>query len=186
MPIVLIIVGLAVAVGIGSYFLRPEEPATTGETELVVELPAEEPASEGPTSSDDTGGTPTQVAPTTPVVTPAPTTPAAEPAPVTITTVYADGAHAATAPYTAPNNARHNVAVTLTLKDDVVTAANVTYSGDKVETSSNYQSRFSNAYQAQVIGKKLDSIQLSRVGGASLTSNAFNAAVSQIKSSARN
>mgnify|MGYP000950687822 CR=1 FL=1 len=59
------------------------------------------------------------------------------------------------------------MAVTLTLKGDIVTASSITYGGDKVGESSQYQNRFMNAYQAQVIGKKLDSIKLSRVSGAS-------------------
>ncbi len=188
MPIVLIVVGLAVAVGLGSYFFRPDETANQ-ESDLVIEVPAEETPIEMPVEvpadevieAPETTSTPTSPTPATtpsPVVTPAP-------APVPATT-YQNGTFSATAPYTAPGNAKHNVAVSLTLSGDIVTGATVSYSGDKVDTSTYYQNRFSNVYQAQVIGKKLDSISLSRVGGASLTSNAFNNAVNQIKASAKN
>ncbi len=179
MPIVLIVVGLAVAVGLGSYFFRPDETANQG-NDLVVEVPAEETPIEMPVE------VPADEVIETETVTETPTIPSPTPSVPTPVTVYENGTFSATAPYTAPGNAKHNVAVSLTLSGDIVTGATVSYSGDKVDTSTNFQNRFSNAYQAQVIGKKLDSISLSRVGGASLTSNAFNNAVNQIKASAKN
>ncbi len=42
------------------------------------------------------------------------------------------------------------------------------------------------AYESQVIGKKLDAIKLSRVGGASLTTGGFNDALAKVKSVATN
>ncbi len=76
--------------------------------------------------------------------------------------------------------------VTLTLKGDVVTASSIVYGGDKVGESTKYQNRFMAAYESQVIGKKLDSIKLSRVGGASLTTNGFNDALAKVKVAAVN
>ncbi len=108
------------------------------------------------------------------------------PTPTTPTTAYANGAHSVTTSYTAPGNANHTMAVTLTLKDDIVTASTITFGGDKVGESSKYQSRFMGAYESQVIGKKLDAIKLSRVGGASLTTGGFNDAVAKVKATAAN
>lgn len=198
MPIVLIIIGLAIAVGLGGYFLRPEEIVTPAEvTELPATpevtdgttVPAEEgddattsatvPAEEGdaPTPTTPVAGTPTKPAtPSTPT-TPTPTTPA---------TTYADGAHTANITYRAPENSNHTMAMTLTLKGDIVTASSIIFGGDKVGESSQYQNRFMKAYEAQVIGKKLDAIKLSRVGGASLTTGGFNNALAKIKASATN
>ncbi len=205
MPIVLIIIGLAVAIGLGGYFLRPEEVITqVDNTELSTStemtdgatVPAEEgddattsgnvPAEEGdaPDPTTPVAGTPTKPAtPATPATPSTPTTPVTPAAPAT---AYTDGAHTANITYRAPENSNHTMAVTLTLKGDIVTASSITYGGDKVGESSKYQNRFMSAYQSQVIGKKLDAIKLSRVGGASLTTNGFNDAVAKIKASATN
>ncbi|MFN3692612.1 MAG: hypothetical protein ACK4SL_00760 [Candidatus Paceibacteria bacterium] len=199
MPIVLIIIGLAVAIGLGGYFLRPEETVTPIEETA---LPANPEVTDGttvPTEEGDdatTGNnvpaeagdapTPTAVA-DTPAATPAtPSTPTTPTTPAAPATIYADGAHTANITYRAPENSNHTMAVTLTLKGDIVTATSITYGGDKVSESSKYQSRFMSAYQSQVIGKKLDAIRLSRVGGASLTTGGFNEAVAKIKASAAN
>jgi len=190
MPLVLIVVGLAVAVGLGSYFFRPE--TTNQGSDLVIEVPTEETPIEIPveetvvTSPENEMSAETSNTATNPTPAPAPAATTPTPAPAPAAAEYRNGTFEATAPYTAPGNARHNVILSLTLQNDVVTAATVSYSGDKVDTSSNYQRRFDNAFQAQVIGKNIDTVSLSRVGGASLTSNAFNAAVAQIKTSARN
>jgi hypothetical protein len=199
MPIVLIIIGLAVAIGLGGYFLRPEETvAPVAETELPATpqsadnnmMPTDDgntanvPAEDGDSAEASTnvpaedGDAPV---PTTPVST-KPTTPT----PATPATTYADGTRTVNTSYIAPGNANHTMTVTLALKGDIVTASSIVYGGDTVDTSKNYQSKFMAAYQSQVIGKKLDSIKLSRVGGASLTSNAFNDAVAKVKAAATN
>ncbi len=199
MPIVLIIIGLAVAIGLGGYFLRPEEVVTPVE---ITELPATPEAIDGgtvPTEAGDdamttgnvpaeendtpTPTTPVAGAPTTPTTPSAPTLPST---PTTPATAYKDGSYTVNTGYRAPGNANHTMAVTFTVKNDIVTATSIVYGGDKVDQSSNYQSRFGNTYQSQVIGKKLDGIKLSRVGGASLTSNAFNDAVAKVKVAAQN
>ncbi len=196
MPIVLIIVGLAIAIGLGGYFLRPEEVVTpVAETEL----PATPEVADGttvPTEEGDTAETATNVpaeegdapTPTTPVAgTPTtPTTPTTPAAPTTPATVYADGTKTVNTTYRAPENSNHTMTVTLTLKGDVVTASSIVYGGDKVGESTKYQNRFMAAYESQVIGKKLDSIKLSRVGGASLTTNGFNDALAKVKAAAAN
>jgi uncharacterized iron-regulated membrane protein len=190
MPIVLIIIGLAVALGLGSYFFRPEAVVTP---DIITEVPATEENTDGtttePEAGDDAetkGNVPPEdgdaPAPTTPVAT-TPTTPTT---PTAAATAYADGAHTVNTSYTAPGNNNHTMAVTLTLKGDVVTASTITFGGAKVEESSKYQSRFMDAYESQVIGKKLDAIKLSRVGGASLTTGGFNDALAKVKSVATN
>jgi hypothetical protein len=188
MPIVLIIVGLAVAIGLGGYFLRPEEVVTPAE---ITELPVTQETANGttvtaedgddavanesvPAEADDSPIEPKVTTPTTPD---SPTTPAS---------VYADGAKTVNTTYVAPGNANHTMTVTLTLKGDVVTASSITFGGDKVGESSKYQNRFMSAYQSQVIGKKLDTIKLSRVGGASLTTGGFNDAIAKVKAAAAN
>ncbi len=140
MPIVLIIIGLAVALGLGSYFFRPEAVVTP---DIITEVPATEENTDGtttePEAGDDAetkGNVPPEdgdaPAPTTPVAT-TPTTPTT---PTAAATAYADGAHTANTSYTAPGNNNHTMAVTLTLKGDVVTASTITFGGAKVEESS--------------------------------------------------
>jgi hypothetical protein len=82
--------------------------------------------------------------------------------------------------YLTPARTNHTIDVTLTVEAGVVTAADVVY--DKGDGFSNpNQERFDGAFEAEVIGKPLSEISLSRVGGASLTSEAFNQAVAEIR-----
>jgi hypothetical protein len=74
--------------------------------------------------------------------------------------------------------------VSLTLVNDTVTDSTVTF-GKSSGTTANYQSRFAADYKSQVVGKSLDSINLSRVGGASLTTKGWNDAQAQIETQAK-
>jgi hypothetical protein len=198
MPIVIIIIGLAIAVGVGGYFLRPQA-VTSPEPEAVPEIrdadtaPDEagdnalERESVPPEAGDNPTGTPEPVLPAVSnedVLESAPvnTEATAEPA----SSVYNNGSYDINTSYLAPNRANHTVAVSFTLTNDVVTAAKISFGGDEVATSKGYQNKFVAAYESQVIGKKLDNIKLSRVGGASLTSNAFNDAIAKVKVAAKN
>jgi cytoskeletal protein RodZ len=89
--------------------------------------------------------------------------------------------YSAEATYQTPDRAPHNIAVTLNIKDGVVIDANVVYEEGVIEKQTGYQKRFEGVYKAEVIGKSISEIALSRVGGASLTSQAFNEAVAKIK-----
>lgn len=61
---------------------------------------------------------------------------------------------------------------TVTVDGGIVTAASAQYiSGDHEDQR--YQSRFSNSIASAVVGKKLSDISLDVVGGASLTTEAF-------------
>ena len=82
--------------------------------------------------------------------------------------------------YLTPARTNHKIDVSLTVEDGIVTAADVIYDGGEGFSNPN-QERFDGAFEAQVVGKSLDSISLSRVGGASLTSEAFNQAVVAIR-----
>ncbi|MCU0677979.1 MAG: hypothetical protein MUF19_00120 [Candidatus Pacebacteria bacterium] len=193
MPIVLIVIGLAIAVGVGSYFLRPEDTVTpptseiptneSGTTEVTEvrdaeTVPAEtgDDALTGSNVPEEPGDSPTSV----------PAVSAPEAATPETTTAYNDGTYAINTSYLAPNRANHTVAVSFTLADDIITGANISFGGDDVATSKGYQAKFVAAYESQVIGKKLDDVQLSRVGGASLTTGAFNDALAKVKVAAQN
>ena len=84
-----------------------------------------------------------------------------------------------TGTYLTPARTSHEMTVSLTLENGVVAAAAIVYDGGEGFSNAN-QERFDAAYKAEVIGKPLTEISLSRVGGASLTSQAFNEAVAKI------
>jgi uncharacterized protein with FMN-binding domain len=95
---------------------------------------------------------------------------------------YADGVYDATASYFTPNNTEHVIDVSLTIADGVVAGVEVVYDGSSAKTPNH--SRFDAAVAGDVVGVPLDDVQLSRTGGASLTSEAFNEAVDTIKQDA--
>lgn len=150
-------------------------------------VPATEPvASTAPASAPpDTSGTASSK-PATPVSTPAPvTTPVATPAPVqhTNTSGYADGTYKATTNYRTPGSIE-SVAVTLSLSHGVVSGVSISQSAADHD-SRRYQAAFASSYQQYVVGKSITSLNLSRVSGASLTSEAFDNALSQIRAEAK-
>ena len=85
----------------------------------------------------------------------------------------------AEASYFTPRRTNHDIGVTLTLEGAIITAANVTYDGGAAVTPSH--GAFDATYGAAVIGQNINTVSLSRVGGASLTSDAFNDAVADIR-----
>jgi uncharacterized protein with FMN-binding domain len=95
---------------------------------------------------------------------------------------YADGTYTATGGYNSPGGAQ-KINVSVTIKDGVVTDSSVT-EGSSDGESQEYQERFISNYKSQVVGKKVDDINLSRVAGSSLTPIGFNNALDQIKDKA--
>lgn len=85
----------------------------------------------------------------------------------------------ATASYLTPKRTEHDIAVTLEIKDNIIVGADVTYDGGEAATPAH--SGFDGAYATEVIGADISEVTLSRVGGASLTSDAFNEAVADIR-----
>lgn len=82
--------------------------------------------------------------------------------------------------YLTPARTTHDMAVTLTIDENgVVTDASIVYdNGDGFSNS--HQERFDGEFRSVVIGQALTDIELSTVAGASLTTAAFNEAVTKI------
>ena len=99
-----------------------------------------------------------------------------------VTGPYTDGTYEASGSYTNPHGTE-TVDVTITLEDDVITAVEVVGHGTDPNTE-NYQGQFIAGIEAEVVGKNIDEISVDRVGGSSLTSGGFNAAVEEIKADA--
>lgn len=95
---------------------------------------------------------------------------------------YADGTYTATGGYTAPSG-QEEVEVELTLEGDTVTAVTVTPTATDRQAAG-FQQQFADGIAAEVVGKDIDSLDVSRVAGSSLTSGGFNAAVDAIKAEA--
>ena len=182
MPIILIFVGIITALGVGSFvFLSKPQDTSVEVVTPVAQIENNIASNTSPTTTPVAN--PDLVTNTSPATTPEPIPIA--PVSVTPKTTYKDDIYTVTTSYTAPSRTTHKVTATLKIVNDVVTEARVNFSGEKAETSSQYQNSFSQNYQSEVVGKKLDSISLSRVGGASLTTGAFNKAFVQVKAQAR-
>lgn len=156
MPIVVAVLGIIIVVLGAVFFLSPEPTTTPTDTVATEEANRTEEmqATEETSVSSDPNPSPDTAL-----------------APETVTE---------SATYLTPARVEHKVTVTLTLEGDVVTAANVLYNDLETYSDPN-QELFDTAYEPLVIGKSLDEISLSRVGGASLTTGAFNDALAKIK-----
>ena len=183
MPIILVVIGLIAALGLGGYFWNAYEVAENDITPVVATT-AE--VTSTPTETEPETVPTTPAAPTATPVAEASTKPTApiEPIPSVLTTVYKDADYSVSVTYKAPDQLEHGVTVKLTLKGDIVTASDVIFAKAEGATA-NYQKNFAATYKTQVIGKSLDRINLARVGGASLTSNAWNNAKAQIAAQAK-
>lgn len=96
---------------------------------------------------------------------------------------YADGTYTATGDYISPAGPSQ-VTVEITLTDDEVTAVTVTPLSTNA-TAKGFQTQFANGIADVIVGRDVDTLEVSRVGGSSLTSGGFNDAIEQIKAEAR-
>jgi uncharacterized protein with FMN-binding domain len=101
----------------------------------------------------------------------------------TTNATYKDGTYTASGSYQSPGGTE-TVDLTVTLKGNVITDTNLV-NHPATRDSQDYQSRFIDGYKSLVVGKKIDTVSLSRVSGSSLTSGGFNQALDKIKSDAK-
>ena len=104
---------------------------------------------------------------------------------MTADVVYQNGTYTSNITYRLPNGGSHDMEVILTLEEDTVTEMTIHYDGDRSGGSTPNQERFNQAAAPLVVGQKVDTIALSRVGGSSLTTGGFNDALEEIKGQAR-
>jgi uncharacterized protein with FMN-binding domain len=113
----------------------------------------------------------------------APTTQAATSAPATAAAgSYQDGTYSADGNYVSPNGTE-TVGVQLTLAGGSVSDVVITPHPSNPNTKK-FQGEFASGIKAQIVGKQLDEIKVSKVAGSSLTSGGFNQAVEKIKADA--
>ena len=95
---------------------------------------------------------------------------------------YNNGTYTANATYFTPKRVQHNISVSVTINNDIITDADVLYDDAEAKTPSHIG--FDGAYEQRVLGAEVDNLDLARVGGASLTTTAFNEALADITSNA--
>ncbi|NJL96213.1 hypothetical protein HC766_00725 [Candidatus Gracilibacteria bacterium] len=97
---------------------------------------------------------------------------------------FTDGTYKEEGTYRIPRGADEEIVVNLTLEDDIVTDLSVELFATEGQ-SLIHQNNFRKGFNAdELIGKNLEEISLSRVTGASLSTAAFNKAISSIQSQA--
>lgn len=95
---------------------------------------------------------------------------------------YTDGTYTESGDYQAPSGAE-TVEVTVTLADNTITDVKVV--GDATDAQAKlHQGEFIDGIADVVVGKNIDEISVDKVGGSSLTSGGFNAAIDAIKADA--
>lgn len=96
---------------------------------------------------------------------------------------YKNGTYSADGNYVSPNGTE-TVGVELTLAGGTVSDVNITQHPSNPNTRK-FQGEFAGGIKAQIVGKKLDELNVSKVAGSSLTSGGFNQAVEKIKAEAQ-
>ena len=96
---------------------------------------------------------------------------------------YKDGIYSQEGNYTSPGGAEQ-IGVTLTLKNGLVTEAEVTPKAER-PISVKMQGVFTENFKELVIGKRIKDLNLGKVSGSSLTPKGFNDAVEKIKAEAQ-
>jgi uncharacterized protein with FMN-binding domain len=113
---------------------------------------------------------------------PAKTAPPVTPPPAKST--YKDGTYSADGSYRSPAGTE-TIGVTITLKGDVITKVTVVPKATDPK-SDRFQDMFASGISEVVVGKKIDTLQVSKISGSSLTSGGFNEAVTKIEAAAKN
>ena len=100
----------------------------------------------------------------------------------TVDESYVDGTYTADGSYQAPSGTE-SITVELTLADDKITDITVTpHATDP--TAKGHQAEFVGGIAEQVVGKDIDTLNVTKVSGSSLTSAGFKIAITAIKGEA--
>jgi uncharacterized protein with FMN-binding domain len=96
---------------------------------------------------------------------------------------YKDGSYSADGTYQSPAGLGR-ITVKVTLANDIVTAIKV--DGHATDaTAKAYQGAFDSGIAGKVVGKKIESLNVTIVSGSSLTSGGFDEAIKKIEATAR-
>jgi uncharacterized protein with FMN-binding domain len=103
---------------------------------------------------------------------------------VPTTTAYKDGTYTKTSKYRVPGGGVNQLSATIILKDGSISSVTTTNKYDERE-SRMYVTSFSSNIKNVVTGQKITSSYVGRVGGASLTSGAFNDIIDAVMNDAK-
>ena len=113
------------------------------------------------------------------------TTPASQQSSGTATSTSGnkDGSYSARSSYYVPHGSE-SIGVDLTLENGVIPAVSINNSENNFD-SAQYQQEFASVYKSYVVGKKISSLQIGNIAGASDTTQGFNDALRQIATKAQ-
>lgn len=173
------VIGIVVIAGVAFAYSanRSVTPLGPAADVVPVEAPAVIPEEQGTPAAVVSVPTPTNT--TVPTSKPVVETPA----PVVASYTYKNGTYTASGSYRTPESTE-TMQVTLTVAKDVVTDVSVSMNVRNGDSRS-YVESFLGGYKAQVVGKKLNTLNLSRVSGSSLTPLGFNKALESIRAEAQ-
>lgn len=191
MPYIIAVIALVVASVGFTLFQSSNNPVADIQSEPIVMEVSNDTSAPTPTDTARpvNTGTPNTALKNTPTVPPAaktPSTPTPQPTPTPTpvpvnTSHFKNGTYRAQSSYRTPGGS-YLMQVTFTVANDKITAADVAFDGRGANDG--YSRSFSDSYQNKVIGQSLETVRPSRIGGASLTTNAFNNALASIKTQA--
>lgn len=135
------------------------------------------------TTTDAATSTTSNTSTATPAQSATDTTATSQPTTTPATTTYKDGTYTSNISYRVPHGT-NSLKTSITIKDGVITAVTTdsTYADHESEF---YISDFESAVKGAVVGKKITSSFSSRIGGASLTGNAFLNAIDSVIAKAK-
>lgn len=99
------------------------------------------------------------------------------------TSTYKDGTYSASASYSVPHGYQNTIKVSITISGGNITAASATHDYSDRE-SGEYIDMFDSVLTSKVVGQSISSASFSRIGGASLTTDGFDEALTTIQSDA--
>lgn len=97
--------------------------------------------------------------------------------------VYKDGTYTTKTEYFTPGGTE-SITVNLTISGGTISAASLSQEATQRD-SEFYQQSFADSYKSYVVGKSISGLSLSRVAGASLTTQGFNDALDTIRTKAQ-
>lgn len=98
--------------------------------------------------------------------------------------LYKDGAYNINLDYPAPGGHTENMDFVMTITNDRLTNLEIKYVASNKE-SEQWQGRFAKKIKGEVLNEEINNISPARIGGASLTTTAFNEALKQAQTQAQ-
>lgn len=97
---------------------------------------------------------------------------------------YEDGTYSTTISYTVPHGYSNGLTAKVTVENSKVTAVNVEHDYTDRE-SGMFIDSFESELQSAVVGQDIGDLSLARIGGATLTTQAFDDAITDIRNDAK-